>query len=131
MLEPQPYDPNQATSHASLKLSKAMSHDSCESYPEKMRNTMHVNMPRPRSTPFSAYKQHHQHSQRRDTLVKHGSSEHKRNSGFDAMDHGTIDKTNEVEADFKNPNLVSLAKFETMRVSVKNVNPSTKGKSQS
>ena len=49
---------------------------------------------------------------------------------MDTIDHGTINKTPEVEVDFANPNLVSLAKFETMRVSVKNVNPTTKGKLQ-
>ena len=62
--------------------------------------------------------------------MKHGSPEHKRNSGMDTIDHGSIDKTPEVEIDFANPNVVSLAKFETMRVSVKNVNPTTKGKLQ-
>ena len=89
---------------------------------------MLVSMPRPKSTPFSAYKQRQQHSSRRDTLVKVGSPDHKRNSGFDSIENGTIDKINEAEADLANPNVISLAKFETMRVSVKNVNPSAKGK---
>ena len=49
---------------------------------------------------------------------------------MDTVDNGTINKNPEVEIDFANPNVVSLAKFETMQVSVKKINPTTKGKSQ-
>ena len=61
--------------------------------------------------------------------MKNGSPEYKRNSGMDTIDQERINKSPEVEIDFANPNVVSLAKFETMRVNVKKVNPTTKGKS--
>ena len=86
-------------------------------------------MPRPKTTPFQSGSKEKQGSDsRRYTLLNRGHSEYKRNTGLEVQAQGSATIVKEVDQEDRitNPSVVSLAKFETMRVSVKNFNTKSK-----